>query len=295
MVESKDRQHRTLLAVNLGLAANVILTGLKTVVGIVGNSPALLADGINSASDVVYYVVVRLMVAFAHRPADENHPYGHRQLESIAALLVGSFVITTAIAIFFESVDRAYDLWTGTAQSEGAAVAALVVAVATVALKFGLAAITWRIGRETANPAVVALASDHRNDIFAAGAASLGIFVGRRGYPWVDPLAGAVVAMVIFRTGLLILRDASADLMDTVPGAELRAKVDAVLSRVPGVRQVEEVHAHRFGPYLVLNVMVGIDGHLTVAEGDGIASAVERALEEEIDFVRRVHVHYHPA
>ena len=141
---------------------------------------------------------------------------------------------------------------------------------------------------------MAALAKDHRNDIFAASGAALGIFLSRNGLPWGDPLAGAIVALLVLRTGIMILSDASAELMDTVPGDELAEQVQALLADVPGVMCVEEVYAHRFGPYLVMNVTVGIDGSLSVAAGDSIASAVERRLYDRIDLLRRVHVHYHP-
>jgi cation diffusion facilitator family transporter len=293
-MEGQLRQRLSIRAVNLGLAANILLALLKVSVGIVGNSAALLADGINSTSDVAYYVVVRIFMRLAGKPADREHPYGHTQLESIAALVVGAFVITTAVAIFWDAVNKVYSLWSGQATSEGAAPIALAVALFTVAIKIGLMLYTRRIGKATGNVAIVALAQDHRNDIFAASGAALGIFLSLIGLAWGDPLAGAVVALLVLRTGISILSDASAELMDTVPGEELAQQVQETLVDVPGVMCVEEVYAHRFGPYLVLNVTVGIDGSLSVAAGDSIASAVERRLYERIDLLRRVHVHYHP-
>ena len=86
-------------AINAGLGANLVLALLKVGGGILGHSEALLADGINSTSDVAYYVVVKIFMLFARRPPDREHPFGHRQLESIAALAVGAFVITTAVAV----------------------------------------------------------------------------------------------------------------------------------------------------------------------------------------------------
>jgi cation diffusion facilitator family transporter len=161
-------------------------------------------------------------------------------------------------------------------------------------MKIALTSFTQRIGRRTNNSAVLALASDHRNDIYAASAASIGIFLGRMGYTWVDPLAGALVALVILRTGIEILRKSSDDLMDTVPGKVLNGEVTQILSNISGVKDVEEILAHRFGEYLVINVTIGIDGTLTVAEGDRIASQVERELYRKIRLLKRVHVHYHP-
>ncbi len=294
-METAKRESRSLLAVNLGLAANILLAALKTTVGIFGHSPALLADGINSTSDVAYYVVVRVFMGLARKPADDEHPYGHQQLENIAALIVGAFVLTTAVTIFWDAVNKVYDLWVGPGAGTDAEWFTLVIALFTVAFKVVLTAVTRRIGRQTKNPAVFALAYDHRNDIFAAAAASLGIFLGRMGYPWMDPLAGALVALVILRTGVEILRESSKDLMDTLPGRELHDRIVAVIKDIAGVEQVEEILAHRFGPSLVVNVTIGIDGSLTVAEGDRIATRVEHILQDEIDFLERVHVHYHPA
>ena len=293
-METEQRERRSMLAVNLGLGANILLAALKTAVGILGHSPALLADGINSTSDVAYYIIVRVFIGLARRPADEEHPYGHRQLESIAALVVGAFVLTTAVAIFWDAVNKVYDLWMRQGDSSGASVGALAVALFTVGVKIALTLITQRLGRQTNNPAVSALAYDHRNDIFAASAASVGIFLGRAGYPWIDPLAGALVALVILRTGIEIMRESSEDLMDTVPGHELHQRVVQVLMAIPGVQQVEETKAHRFGPYFVINVTIGIDGSLSVADGDRIATQAEDALRREIDLLRRVYVHYHP-
>lgn len=293
-MEGQDRHSLSIRAVNLGLAANVLLAALKVTFGILGHSPALLADGVNSTSDVAYYIVVRVFMQLARKPADREHPYGHGQLESIAALIVGAFVITTAVAIFWDAVNTVYDLWSGRSTFEGAAPIALVVALLTIVIKIGLMVYTRHIGKITGNLAVSALAKDHRNDVFAASGAALGIFLGRNGLPWGDPLAGAIVALLILRTGVMVLSEASADLMDTVPGDELAEQVQRELADVPGVMCVEEVYAHRFGPYLVMNVTVGIDGSLSVAAGDSIACAVEQRLYERIGLLRRVHVHYHP-
>lgn len=291
---STRRTRRSILAVNLALAANLLLAVLKTAIGTLGHSPALLADGINSTSDVAYSVVVAVFMRRASKPPDHEHPYGHTQLESIAALVVGSFVVTTAIAIFWNAVNNVYDLLSGASDFAGAELITLWVALFTVLLKLSLTLYTQRAGRQTGNAAVLALGYDHRNDMFSAAGAALGIFLGRQGHPWVDPLAGAFVALVILRTGIEILRQSSANLMDTVPGRSLAQQVRGLLADIPGVQQTEEIHAHRFGPYLVINVTIGVDGSLSVAAGDAIASQVERTLYQNVDFLRRVHIHYHP-
>ncbi len=282
-------------AVRLGLYANIFLALLKTVAGILGHSSGLLADGINSTSDVVYYVAVMVFMRLARKPPDEEHPYGHGQFETIGALVVGAFVLTTGVAIFWDSVNKGYDLYASGGGASEVRAFTLWAAAATVALKVWLAARTRAIGRETGNPAVSALAADHVNDIMAAAAAGTGILFARAGHAWVDPLAGAVVAVFILRTGFGILKDSSMELMDAVPGGRLDAAIRAVLGEVKGVTAVEETASHRFGPYYMVNATVCVDGGITVSEGDAIATEAERAVLKRMHFVKKIYIHYHPA
>jgi len=270
-----ERGRKSNQAVHVGLAVNALLAVVKTCVGILGNSAALLADGINSTSDVAYGVVMSICMRISSKPADHEHPYGHDQMESIAAVVVGAFVISTAIAIFWNSIHSIYELVTGQGEFRGAAVVALWVAVLTIVVKLLMTWWTAGIGTKTQNSAVIALAHDHRNDIFASLAAACGIFFGRMGYFWVDPLAGAIVAVIILYTGVEILRSATADLMDTVPGKTLAKKVKETLTPLEEVMEVEEVHAHRFIAYLVMNVTIDVTDDITVNDDNDISTKVE--------------------
>ncbi len=245
---SEQRQKKSILAINIGLAANTLLAILKTSVGIIGHSPALLADGINSTSDVAYGVVVNIFMRLSGKPADDEHPYGHDRLESIAAVVVGAFVITTAISIFWASINNVYELWSGASDFTGASPLALWIALFTVMLKIWLSLWTFRIGRQTNNNVLMALAADHRNDIFSALAATIGIIFGQLGFLWVDPLAGGIVAIIILFTGIEIIRESAADLMNTLPGKKLTEEIRNKLDELDEVLDVEEIHGHRFGP-----------------------------------------------
>ncbi len=290
-----ERDRKSLWAVNLGLGINILLSIVKTTFGVLAHSPALLAEGINSTSDVAYYIVASIFVRLANKPADNEHPYGHRQLESIASLVVGAFVIVTAITVFWDAVDKMWDLSDGKLTTLGSQPFALWVALGTVVLKIFLFFYVRKLGKETHNPIVDALAYDHRNDIFSASAASVGIFLSRIGMPWGDPLAGALVALLILRTGIYILRESSIELMDAVPSRELAEQILTLIRNVDGAQQLEELQAHRFGPHLVINLTIGIDGALTVRQGDKIATEVESLIYKSITNVGHVHVHYHPA
>lgn len=292
---TNKRHQKGLIAVDVGLAANTLLAILKTSVGIMGHSPALLADGINSTSDVAYGIVVKVFMRLSGKPADKEHPYGHDRLESIAAVVVGAFVITTAISIFWSSINSVYELLSGTSDFQGASQLALWIAFFTIILKIWLSIWTSRIGEQTNSSVITALAADHRNDIFSALAATIGIFFGQMGFLWVDPLAGGIVSIIILLTGVEIIRESAADLMNTLPGKDLTADIRNKLKSLDEVLAVEEIHGHRFGLYMVVNITIGISPDFTVAEGDRIATRVEEILIDEIEYMRRVFVHYHPA
>lgn len=294
MEETQVREQRNMLAVSISLVSNIFLAIAKTSIGVIGHSPALLADGINSTSDVAYGLVVAIFMRLSHKPADHEHPFGHSQFESIAALTVGAFVLTTAVGIFWDAVNTIYDQFTNNTIVETASTITMWVALITVLIKTGLFLYTRRIGKKHNSVAVTALAYDHRNDIFSATAALIGISLGLAGYTWVDPLAAALVALVILRTGIQIIRESASELMDTVPGIELEKQVTAILKDVPGISKLESVQVHRFGPYLVMNITIDVDGTIPVSEGDKISTMAEEKLRSRIDFLQTVHIHYHP-
>lgn len=292
---SETRTQKSTLAVRLGLFSNIFLSLGKTGIGLLAHSPALLAEGINSTSDVAYYLIASIFARLARQPADDEHPYGHQQFESIAALTVGAFIITTGITVFWHAIEQTLALLESGTVSGGAGPLALWMALITIGIKAWLSWFVQRLGRDLHNPMVTAMAYDHRNDLFSASAAALGIFLGQRGLPWVDPLAGALVSLLILRTGIQIVQEASDELMDTVPSRDLLEKVSAVLTLSAPSAHLEEMQAHRFGQHLVIILTIGLDGQMTLYEGDALSSQVEQALHHALPHLRRVHIHYHPS
>jgi len=292
---TKDRDALTAFAVNLGLFSNIILAGLKTAIGIFGHSPALLADGINSSSDAVYYIAVKIFMKQARKPADSEHPYGHRQLESIAAIVVGAFILTTGIAIFWESINKVYELITNTEIGRSASGWALVIAIGTFCLKIFLYYYTSRTAKRTHNPTLRALTNDHLNDIMASVAVIIGVIMGRLGYYWMDPAAGAIVALYIVKTGIEIIMDSSSELMDSLPDDEFTRELRDVSMLVRGVKGIEELGIHRFGPYYTISMTIAVAGELSIDEAHEISHDVEERLLKHFDNgLRKVHIHYHP-
>ncbi len=292
--EARIRQAN--FVINLGLSANIFLSILKISTGILFGSRALFADGVNSCSDVVYLIFVKILLKFSGKPADKEHPYGHQQFESIAAVVIGAFVVCTGLALFWDSISFIIEiLRTGNNPDASPKPLALLVAVFTICSKFALMLNASLAGKRTGNVALLALAKDHRNDIFASIGVLVGVGMGLFGFHWVDPLAAALVAAIVAKTGIDILRESSAELMDTLPDNGMESKIRELAKKIPGVREIEDVHIHRFGPYYMVNLTIGVDGGISVAEGDRIADSLEALLYEELELLRRAYIHYHPA
>ncbi len=290
-----DRDKIASTTINLGMISNIILSILKTAVGILGHSQALLADGVNSTSDVVYYIAVKIFMHQARKPADSEHPYGHRQLESISAIVVGAFILTTGIAIFWESLNKVFDLARGINEFQTASQAVLFIAIGTLILKIYLYICTKNNSHKTNNPTLRALANDHFNDIMAAIAVIIGVVMARLGIYWMDPAAGAIVAVFIIKTGVTIVMESSSELMDSVPDDSFRQDVRDIALSVEGVRHIEELGMHRFGPYYTIEMAICVDGSISVDEGNRISHLVEDRLMQHFQGgLRKVMIHFHP-
>jgi len=294
MVVQNERSNKANFALSISLAANFFLAVLKSVIGVVANSSALLADGINSTSDVIYLIFVKIYMKFADKPADKEHPYGHGQLESIASIIVGAFVLTTAVAIFWDSVNKVYDYCTTSGVQSETGVSALIAALFTIVAKIYLSAYTKKIGDKYSSTTVTAVSKDHVNDILSASAALIGIIFSMLGHRWVDSVAGAFVAFFILKTGIQIIRDSSDELMKTTPESSEYKRVEMAVVEIEEVKGIEELYIHRFGIYEMVNLCILVDGEITVKEGDKIADRVEDKLKKENEFIKKVNVHVHP-
>ena len=109
-----------------------------------------------------------------------------------------------------------------------------------------------------------------------------------------DPLAGALVALIIFKTGIKILQDSANELMTGTPGKKTQSIIKKVVLKTKGVKAIEELLIHKYGPYMVINLTINIDGTLTVTQGNKISNTVEKSLYKNFNFIRKVHVHFHP-
>jgi len=276
----------------VSVVANPLLALGKIVAGVLGNSYALIADGIESSADVFSSLIVWKALRVSTRPADHDHPYGHGKAESIAGLVVAGVLLAAALLIAVQSVREIVT------PHHAPAPFTLIVLVVVVATKELLFRYVVRAGRAIGSTALKNDAWHHRSDAITSAAAFIGIaiaLIGGDGYEAADDWAALVACAVIAYNGVQLAKPALAEIMDAAVEREIEARVRAIAGAVDGVRQIEKCRIRKSGLGLLMDIHVVVDGELSVREGHAIAHRVKDALMAAADLpVHDVVVHTEP-
>ncbi len=272
----------------VSIATYLLLTGTKVAVGLLAGSQAIIADGLNNATDVLGSVAVLFGLKVARRPADDDHRYGHERAEGVAALIVATIMGLVSINVGFSAIQSIFS-----PHREPPAAWALWVALAAAAVMMLVYFYNLRLARATGSRALEAAAQDNRSDALTSLGAAVGILGAQFGFVWADPLAGLVVAIMIARTALAIGKEAADMLMDGFSDIDRIRILRNAVRRVEGVTRVQNMRARHLGNTVAIDVIVAVPCHLTVVEAHAIADRVEALLTAQDD-VQEVHVHVEP-
>lgn len=275
----------------VSVVANPLLALGKIIAGVLGNSYALVADGIESSADVFSSLVVWKALRVSTRPADHDHPYGHGKAESVAGLIVAAALIVAALLIAVQSVR---EIITPHHAPAAFTLIVLVVVVVTKELLFRYVA---DAGKALNSIALKSDAWHHRSDAITSVAAFIGIaiaLIGGEGYEAADDWAALLACAVIAYNGVQLAKPALAEVMDAAVERETEARVRAIAGAVEGVRQIEKCRIRKSGLGLLMDIHVMVDGDLTVRDGHTIAHQVKDALMTSELAVHDVVVHTEP-
>ena len=276
----------------LGMCSNVILAGVKITAGVMGNAYVLIADGMESALDIVGSVVIWGGLKFAARPPDETHPYGHGKAEPIASIVVSLGVLAAAVILAIQSIREIF------LPHHAPAPFTLVVIVIAIAAKELLYRYVNRLGRDVESTAIQTDAWHHRTDALTSLAALVGIsvaLVGGARWQSADDWAALFACALIAGNGYRLLQPALHEIMDTAPRGEIVDRVRAAARSVPGVIEVEKSFVRKMGLSFYVDLHVGVDGGMSVRDGHRIAHEVKRAIRETEPRIVDVLVHIEPA
>jgi cation diffusion facilitator family transporter len=273
----------------VGIGANLALAVFKCAAGFLGHSFALVADGVESFSDVVSSTVVFFGLKFAIKPPDEDHPYGHGKAEPVASIIVSLALIAAAVFIGVESIRRIqephplpelYTLW---------------VLLAVVGIKIVLSRYVTAIGRHLESSAVDSDAWHHLSDAITSGFAFIGISIALLiRNPAADDWAALCASPVIIFNAYRKVRHPFAELLDAKPSPEIERKIRSIASKVPGVVGVEKCQVRKVGFSYYVNLHIIVHGEISVIQGHSIAHKVEDTILKEAPRVAEALIHVEP-
>lgn len=293
MPDSKIASTRAGRKVTLvGALVNGILILFKFFAGIFGQSQALIADAVHSVSDLFTDIVVLIGIQIGRKPADENHPFGHARIETLASAIVGLALIATALYI---GIEAALNIYRHTQYHPN--ILALIGAGVSIAFKEALYHYTVHTGRRIKSRLIVANAWHHRSDAFSSLAVLLGVAGTLINPDWhiLDSFAALLVSFFIVKVGLDILWGSLREFTDVAPHPEILSKITHCTHSVEGVIDMHDLRVRTSGGLYQMETHIVVDGQLTVTEGHKIAKAVEFCLTEEVEDLDRIIVHVDPA
>ena len=275
-----------------GMLVSGALAVIKIFAGLQGHSTAVVADGFESAADVIASGFVLFGLTLAARPADENHPYGHGRIEILTGLLIGLVLTAGGSLISWESLQRV-----GVAREP---VQAFVIwpLLISLAAKMSLASLKFTYGRKLKSAALTADAWNDAMDTVSAFAALVAVtltLLDRVRFAEADRYGGCVVGVIVIYAGIRVTYDTSMQLMDTMPDERLIAQLRALALGVEGVRGVEKCFARKTGFRYHVDLHLEVDPEMTVRQSHKIAHDVQMHIKEQLDWVADVLVHVEPA
>jgi len=275
----------------LSMTISGLLALIKITAGVLAGSTSVLADGFESASDVVASGVVLFGLAAAARPADEDHPYGHGRLETLSGFVVGIMLAVAGAGISINATGKMHDIHP---PPQAYAAWALVF---SILMKTGLSAGKFHFARKTRSEGLRADAWNDTVDILSGVVAlcSLGLTLyDPSRFLTADHVGGVLVGIIVVYLGVKVVRDSTLQLMDTMPDPALIDEIRGVASEVPGALLVEKCYARKTGLQYHVDLHLEVDPDLTVRESHEIARDVRRRIRDRLEWVADVLVHVEP-
>ncbi len=289
--EQGEARYREMKKVTLiGSVIDLLLGVFKILVGWVASSQSLIADGVHSLSDLATDFVVLYAAKHGSREADEDHPYGHGRIETLATAGLGVALMIVAIGIAWDAVSRLFEpdrlfqpgIW------------ALVVALLSVVLKEWIYRYTMRVAKRVRSPMLEANAWHSRTDAISSIVVVIGVGGTMLGLDYLDAIAAVGVAVMVAKIGWDLGWESLHELADRALEEERVAKIRTAIMAVDGVRHLHLLRSRKVGHEALVDVHVQVDPWLSVSEGHMIAIAVEEAAKASLDEVSDVTVHIDP-
>ena len=277
----------------IGIIGNTGLALMKIITGLITGSMAILADGIDTSTDIFTSVVILISAHFSAKPPDKTHPYGHERAETLASKIISFVIFYAGLSLLEESIMR---LIKGTPSLSLNLPAFLVVAT-SIAVKYYLYIYKCRLGKKLKNLALISDAKNMRNDVLISSNVMLGLIVAKfTGLWFLDSALAILISLFIIKTAFEIFMEAGYELMDGLPKEKLGIYEDifSAVSKVEGVYNPHRLRVRKVGPKLFVEMDVEVDGNMCVNKAHELTLKIKEALMEKRGDIADITIHVEP-
>jgi len=285
----KDPEVRTKygkLAGAVGIVTNLILCIAKIVIGLLVNSIAVIADGVNNLTDTASSAITLIGFKLSSKPEDVEHPYGHARFEYLAGMVVSLLIIVLGFKLLTTSFDKVLN--PDPLQFSPVTILILVLAIG---VKVWQAMFNVKTGEEIQSTTLKATGMDSRNDVIATSAVLLSILIGNFTGWQLDGYMGCGVALFIIYSGILLIKETSSPLLGKAPDPELVREIEKSICSEKGVLGIHDLVVHDYGPGRIFaSVHVEVDAHGDLIESHDMIDNIERTICENLNVQLVVHM-----
>ena len=289
---STELQRQGTLTTGLSLGVNVVMATSKLTVGFFASSQALIADGIHSLVDIASDIAAMVGLRFSDLPKDDDHPYGHHRISTLATMFISGLVLVFCIGLAWQSLSA---LVSG-AELATPGLAAAWVAGAALIIKEGFYQYARRQAERLGSRLLMANATDHRADAVASLLALVAVVVANVHPEWkaLDKVVGLVLAGWLGSEGIKLFKGACEDLLDTAPAEHVLKDLSEHILAAPGAKGFHAFRARRLGDRFEVDFHLQVAETATVAEGHAIAGRIKADILRSHPEVVSVLVHVEP-
>lgn len=285
-----DRYEKANKVTILSIFLNIILGSFKIFAGVVAHSTAMLADGVHSLSDVITSMGVLIGIFIAKKPKDKDHNYGHEKAETLAGFVLALVLLMVGLEIGFKAVESMMHL----EKIKTPGYLALVAAAISIGVKEFQYHITMSVAKKYDLQLLVADAWHHRSDSISSVGALLGIIGSMMGYKFLDPLAGFVVALLILKVSLDVLKNTSNGLMDGSLSADKNQLLRKLILNHKEVKSIDQIRTRVHGSMAYADITIKVDENMSVKVAHDLTETIEKEVKKEIKEIADLLVHVEP-
>ncbi|BDR57320.1 cation diffusion facilitator family transporter [Xylocopilactobacillus apis] len=271
----------------ISIAAYTIISIFKIVVGKIGNSEALSADGFNNFTDIISSFTVLIGLRLAQKPADHDHRYGHWKIENVASLVTSIIMFIVGTGVILSSFTRLVD-GKITKPDLLAAIIGLISGIVMLVVYF----INRKLAKIANSSALRATSKDNRNDSLTSIGTAIAIFAATLGLSWVDGVTAIIVGLLILRTAIGIFKESAFYLSDGFDDRDFDDYIIAI-NDIKGVGGIKSIKGRSSGSNIYLDLIIAIDPEMSVRESHAITEQIRQMLQEKFN-IYDVDVHVEP-